>query len=182
MKWLQFLLQSYAPKCTYFLKQAIDLQTHYSYKDFLSELNMNNYETWVIWLHCIISKIQKANLPILDKSKSSLSHTSGVSCPKKSLSGRTSSLSLTSDKLTADGAVSVSKECRYLASIWILVLSAWGVEGILVDFIPLDLSLEPAKVPVPLSRFYSHSKLINVTWWKQHTLMQVIPKLAYSSV
>lgn len=131
---------------------------------------MKRATTWVIWLHCIISKTNEANLQIQDKKHHTLSHTSGDSCPKKSSSGRTSSFSLASDKWTSEGAVSMSKECWCLASIWILILSAWGVEGILVDFIPLDLSLELAKVPVPLSRFCNTRTLKKIRYWKHHTL------------
>lgn len=76
-------------------------------------------------------------------------HTRGVSCPKKSSTG-TSLSCLVSEKRSI-GEPSVSKEWESLDSVGRLTLSAWGVEGVLIDFIPLDLSLG---LPVPLSRFW----------------------------
>lgn len=47
----------------------------------------------------------------------------------------------------------MTKDWDSLDSVRKLPLSAWGVEGVLTDFTPLDLSLVLASVPKPLSRF-----------------------------
>lgn len=60
--------------------------------------------------------------------------------------------------------VSVRKECDCLASMWIFVLSAWGVEALLVDLTPLDFSLELANVPTPLSCFYDRKNLARLVY------------------
>lgn len=85
-------------------------------------------------------------------------HTKGVS-GSKIFSSRASFSSLASDKRSADGELSVCKEWDNLDSVGTLFGSARGVEGMLVDFIPLDLSLVFVKVPKPLSRFWS--KVVN---------------------
>ena len=82
-------------------------------------------------------------------------HTRGVSCPKK-LSSWISLSSLASDNGSTDGELSVSREWESLDSVWKWLLSAWGVEGVLIDFIPLDFSLELVKAPKPLSRFWKN--------------------------
>lgn len=78
--------------------------------------------------------------------------TEGVSCPRKLSSGTPLSC-LASERRSADGDVSVSKDCESLDSVRKLMLSARGVEGVLVDLIPLDLSLALVNGPKLLSRF-----------------------------
>ena len=88
--------------------------------------------------------------------KSSQEHTRGVSCPNK-LSSRISLSSLVADTKSVDGELCAGREWECLDSAW-LPLSARGVEGVLTDFVPHDLSLVPEKALNPVSRFWIKEK------------------------
>lgn len=67
------------------------------------------------------------------------------------------------DGRSADGVFSVGVECESLDSIRRLPLSALGVDGVLIDLVPLDLSLVLVKVPEPLSRFCKTIPYLNIS-------------------
>ena len=77
-------------------------------------------------------------------------HTRGDTCCEDSSGVSLSCLML--NRRSADGVFSVGVECESLDSARRLPLSALGVEGVLTDLVPLDLSLALVKVP-ELSRF-----------------------------